>query len=103
MSLESLWRGGTTSFSEALWRLLDAKVVPPTDFAGFADVRVVATAHLEAFASPGASGHRFLISSHFDYQTTVDSLTEGIPQLRSRLPKGTPGAGKLGKVSSICL
>ena len=84
--------------SEALWRLLNAKEVPPTDFAGFADVRVVATAHLEAFTRSEAGGHRFLISSHFDYQTAVDSLREDIPQLRSRLPKGIPGAGKLEKV-----
>lgn len=51
-----------------------------------------------AFARPDAGGHRFLISSHFDYQTAVDSLREDFPQLRSRLPKGSPGAGKLEKV-----
>lgn len=87
--------------SEALWRLINAKEVPPTDFAGFADVRVVVTAYLEVFERPEAGGHRFLLGRHFDYQTAIDLLREDLPQLSSRLPKGTPGAGKLEKVYII--
>ncbi|PTB63433.1 NAD(P)-binding protein [Trichoderma citrinoviride] len=80
--------------SEAIWRLLDATEVPPTDFAGFADVRVVAKAHIEAFERPEAAGERFLCGQHFDYQSAVDALREAMPQLKDRLPVGTPGAGK---------
>ncbi|RFU81797.1 nad dependent epimerase dehydratase [Trichoderma arundinaceum] len=84
--------------SEALWRLVGAKEVPPVDFGGFADVRVVATAHLEAFERPEAAGERFLCGQHFDYQSAVDSLRETLPQLQSRLPVGTPGAGKVQEI-----
>lgn len=80
--------------SEALWHLIGAKEVPPVDFGGFADVRLVATAHLEAFERPEAAGERFICGQHFDYQSAVDSLRETLPQLKSRLPEGTPGAGK---------
>ncbi|KAL7929854.1 hypothetical protein V8C35DRAFT_330981 [Trichoderma chlorosporum] len=80
--------------SEVLWHLIGAKEVPPTDFAGFADVRLVATAHLNAFERPEAAGERFICGQHFDYQSAVDSLRESLPQLQSRLPVGTPGAGK---------
>ncbi|PTB72195.1 NAD(P)-binding protein [Trichoderma longibrachiatum ATCC 18648] len=80
--------------SEALWHLVGAKEVPAVDFAGFADVRVVAKAHIEAFERPEASGERFICGQHFDYQSAVDTLRETLPQLRERLPVGTPGAGK---------
>ncbi|KAL7942846.1 hypothetical protein V8C42DRAFT_330545 [Trichoderma barbatum] len=80
--------------SEALWRLIDAKEVPAVDFGGFVDVRLVATAHLEAFERPEAAGERFICGQHFDYQSAVDSLRETLPELKSRLPEGTPGAGK---------
>ncbi|TFB00041.1 NADPH-dependent methylglyoxal reductase GRE2 [Trichoderma ghanense] len=80
--------------SEAMWRLVDAKEVPAIDFAGFADVRVVAKAHLAAFERDEAAGERFLCGQDFDYQTAVDVLRETMPQLRDRLPVGTPGAGK---------
>jgi nucleoside-diphosphate-sugar epimerase len=84
--------------SAALWGLLNAKAIPPTDFAGFVDVRLVAAAHLNAFEKPAAGGHRFLLSEHFDYQSAVDVLREELPELRSRIPVGKPGAGKLEEV-----
>jgi nucleoside-diphosphate-sugar epimerase len=87
--------------SEALWRLIGAKEVPPVDFGGFADVRLVATAHLEAFERPEAAGERFLCGQHFDYQSAVDSLRETLPQLQSRLPVGTPGAGKVQDIYQL--
>jgi NADPH-dependent methylglyoxal reductase len=84
--------------SALLWLLADAKEVPPTDFVGFADVRVVAAAHLEAFERPEAAGERFLVAQHFDWQSAVDALRETLPHLQSRLPVGTPGAGKVENV-----
>ena len=87
--------------SEALWHLIDAKKIPPTDFAGFADVRVVATAHLEVFERSEAGGQRFLVGTHFDYQSAVDILKEEFPELRSRLPQGNTGSSKLEEVYAI--
>ncbi|KAL6854480.1 NAD(P)-binding protein [Trichoderma novae-zelandiae] len=87
--------------SEALWRLVGAKEVPPVDFGGFADVRLVAKAHLEAFERPEAAGERFLCGQHFDYQSAVDALRETLPQLKDRLPVGTPGAGKTQDIYQI--
>jgi nucleoside-diphosphate-sugar epimerase len=87
--------------SHALYSLLGADKVPPTDFAGFADVRVVAAAHLAAFEKDEAAGQRFLVGTHFDYQSAVDALREDMPELGSRLPLGTPGAGKTEKVYAV--
>ncbi|KAF5003681.1 hypothetical protein FDECE_9791 [Fusarium decemcellulare] len=84
--------------SAALYRLLGAKEVPAIDFAGFADVRVVATAHLEAFERPEAGGQRFLVGQPFNYQNAVDAIRQDFPELRSRIPKGTPGGGKTAEV-----
>ncbi|KAL6900405.1 hypothetical protein GGI43DRAFT_427480 [Trichoderma evansii] len=84
--------------SAILWQMIDTTEVRPTDFVGFADVRLVATAHLEAFERPEAAGERFLCGQHFDWQSAVDTLRETMPQLRSRLPVGTPGAGKVEDV-----
>lgn len=42
--------------SHALYALLGAKEVPAVDFAGFADVRVVAEAHIAAFEREEAAG-----------------------------------------------
>lgn len=81
-----------------LWQMIDTTQVRPTDFVGFADVRVVATAHLEVFERPEATGERFLCAQHFDWQSAVDALRETMPHLRSRLPVGTPGAGKVEDV-----
>ena len=79
--------------TEAIWKLVNGSVsvVPPVDFAGFADVRDVAAAHLSAFEREEAAGQRFLVGSHFDYQTAVDGLRKDFPELQDRIPKGTPG------------
>ena len=87
--------------SHALYGLLGADKVPPTDFAGFADVRVVAEAHVAALENDGAAGERFLVGSHFDYQSAVDALREALPELKGRLPVGTPGAGKTEQVYAV--
>ncbi|KAK0745740.1 hypothetical protein B0T18DRAFT_410084 [Schizothecium vesticola] len=77
--------------SHALFSIIGAKYVPPVDFAGFADVRVVAEAHVAAFEKEEVAGQRFLVGSHFDYQTVVDEVRKGIPELADKLPEGTPG------------
>lgn len=79
--------------TEAIWKLVNgsAKSVPTIDFAGFADVRDVAIAHLKAYEREEAGGQRFLVGSHFDYQTAVDSLRKDFPHLKDRIPEGSPG------------
>ncbi|KIX92847.1 uncharacterized protein Z520_11511 [Fonsecaea multimorphosa CBS 102226] len=79
--------------TEAIWKLVDgsAKEVPPADFAGFADVRDVGLAHLRAYELEEAGGQRFIVGSHFDYQTAVESLRHDFPQIQDRIPRGTPG------------
>ncbi|PKK53934.1 hypothetical protein CI102_1181 [Trichoderma harzianum] len=84
-----------------LWSLLDAKEVPPTDFAGFVDVRVAAKAHIEAYKRPEAGGHRFLVASPFSYQAAVDALREDIPELVNRIPEGTKGMDISDTVYSV--
>jgi nucleoside-diphosphate-sugar epimerase len=79
--------------SAILAQLLDATKIPPVDFAGFVDVRDLAAAEILALETPAAGGQRFLFGSHFDYQTAADVLRENVPELRSRVPEGTPGAG----------
>ncbi|OAL35898.1 hypothetical protein AYO20_04804 [Fonsecaea nubica] len=80
--------------TEAIWKLVNGstKDVPPIDFAGFADVRDVSLAHLRAYELEEAGGQRFLVGSHFDYQTAVDGLRDDFPQIQDRIPRGTPGA-----------
>ncbi|EXJ77931.1 hypothetical protein A1O3_09090 [Capronia epimyces CBS 606.96] len=81
--------------TEAIWKLVNGstKEVPPVDFAGFADVRDVALAHLRAYEREEAGGQRFIVGSHFDYQTAVDAIREVLPEIQDRVPRGTPGAG----------
>lgn len=79
--------------THALYALLGAEKIPPTDFAGFADVRDVALAHLKALELEEAGGERFLVGTHFDYQTAIDELIKLDSGLEERLPKGVKGAG----------
>jgi NADPH-dependent methylglyoxal reductase len=81
--------------SETIWKLVNGstKTVPPVDFAGFADVRDVAAAHLRVYEREEAGNQRFIVGSHFDYQTAVDHLREDLPAMADRIPKGTPGSG----------
>ncbi|KAM7199707.1 hypothetical protein V8F20_005577 [Naviculisporaceae sp. PSN 640] len=77
--------------SHALYSLLDAKEIPPMDFCGYTDSRTIAQAHIAALEKEEAAGQRFLVGSHFDYQSAVDALRKELPSLAPRLPLGTPG------------
>ena len=81
-----------------LFSMLGADQIPAFDFGGFADVRVVADAHIAAFEKDGAGGQRFLVGSHFDYQSVADTIRENMPEVRDRIPVGNPGAGQTMKV-----
>ncbi|KAI2610023.1 NAD(P)-binding protein [Hypoxylon fragiforme] len=73
-------------------RILDAEAVPPFDFGGYADAREVAAAHVRAIERPEmAAGRRFIVGQGFRYQAAVDAAREALPELRGRLPVGTPG------------
>ncbi|KAF2488961.1 NAD(P)-binding protein [Lophium mytilinum] len=87
--------------TEAIYKLLNAESVPAVEFAGFADVRDVAVAHLRAYERPEAAGRRFLVGSHFDYQTAADVIRARLPELRERVPEGTPGAGLTADVYQV--
>jgi len=79
--------------TEAIYKFINSKSIPDVDFGGFADVRDVALAHLSAYEKPEAAGKRFLVGNHFDYQTAADGIRAKLPQLKDRVPEGTPGAG----------
>lgn len=84
-----------------LWSLFGADSVPPTDFAGFVDVRDVAVAVLRAAATPASAGHRYLIGAHFDWQTAADIVRQRFPEARNRVPKGRPGSGRAELVYTL--
>jgi nucleoside-diphosphate-sugar epimerase len=84
---------GLNQSSAALWRMVDRDELPVMDFMGFVDVRDNAIAHVGAFETPEAGGERFILAHHFDYQSVADAVRESIPELRERIPKGTPGSG----------
>ncbi|KAK1755620.1 hypothetical protein QBC47DRAFT_191939 [Echria macrotheca] len=77
--------------SHMLYSIIGASEVPGFDFGGFVDVRTLGAAHLAAFEIPEAGGQRFLMGQHFDYQSVVDSLRSELPELKDKLPEGTPG------------
>lgn len=85
--------GNLNQSTSQLWALIDAEKIPTTDFAAFIDVRDVAKIHIAALEHSEAAGHRFLVGSHFDYQSAADAAREEIPELRNRIPEGTPGGG----------
>ncbi|KAJ9615024.1 hypothetical protein H2200_001098 [Cladophialophora chaetospira] len=79
--------------TEAIWKLVDGslKTVPDPDFAGCADVRDVALAHVRGYELEEAGGERFIVGGSFEYQTAVDILRKEFPQIKDRIPEGTPG------------
>lgn len=85
--------GTLNQSSLALAQLIGAAGVPPVDMAASVDVRDLAAAEIQAFETPAAGGQRFLLGIHFDYQTTADLVRENLPEIKSKIPEGTPGAG----------
>ena len=81
--------------SEAIWKLINGslKEVPPHDFLGFVNATDIANAHLLAYENEAAAGERFLVGSHFDYQSAIDEILEAFPELKGRVPEGVKGAG----------
>lgn len=78
-----------------LWNLVGAEAVPPTDFAGFIDVRDLAKAIVTAYETPEAAGERFLTGSKFSYQIAADTIRKEFPELGAKVPEGTPGGGEV--------
>lgn len=81
------------STAKLLWQLVDATKIPDLDFAGCVDVRDTATMLVAALEVPAASGQRFLLSHHFDWQTAADEAGK-LEAAQGRIPKGRPGTGK---------
>ncbi|KAL4898827.1 hypothetical protein BDW74DRAFT_184355 [Aspergillus multicolor] len=65
--------------------------VPENMFWSCVDVRDVAEAHLRAYQVVEAGGERFFIA----YQQIVDALRANLPDIKGRVPIGTPGAGEV--------
>ncbi|KAL8339474.1 hypothetical protein RB601_005854 [Gaeumannomyces tritici] len=78
--------------SKAVYAVLGSDKVQDPDFCGCADVRDVADAHLAALETPAAGGRRFILSHAFNWQRAADASREAVPELRGRIPEGTPGS-----------
>lgn len=79
---------------ENIQRLVNGSLedVPPDDFVGWVDVRDVAYAHLQAFRVPEAKNQRFLLAGgQWHYQEVVDLIRREMPELKDKVPVGTPG------------
>ncbi|KAG7152305.1 Ketoreductase azaE like protein [Verticillium longisporum] len=63
-------------------------------FGGCVDARDCAAIIRAAIETPEASGQRYLVAHHFDWQTAADIAREHHPELASRIPIGEPGSGK---------
>lgn len=85
--------GRLNQSSAALWRMVDREEMPEMDFMGFVDARDVAFAHIAAYEKPEAGGERFILATHFDYQSVADAVRDSIPELKDRMPVGNLGAG----------
>lgn len=66
----------------------------PATKGGYVDVRDVAKAHLVAFEKPGLKDQRLILNAgRFAAQHIFDVLNENFPELKGKLPVGTPGSG----------
>lgn len=78
-----------------IYRFINGSSATPgeTPFPLCVDVRDVALAHLRAFEIPEAGGQRFAVSlGNFTYQQVCDIIRERFPELKEKVPEGTPGA-----------
>src|SRR5687767_6909574 len=81
------------STAKRLWQLVDATEIHDLDFPGCVDVRDTAVMLVAALEVPEASGQRFILSHHFDWQTAADEARK-LEAARERVPEGRPGTGK---------
>lgn len=66
----------------------------PATRGGYVDVRDVAKAHLVAFERDDLKNQRLILNAGiFDAQHILDILNENFPQLKGKIPVGTPGSG----------
>ncbi|KAK6458118.1 NADPH-dependent methylglyoxal reductase GRE2 [Scheffersomyces xylosifermentans] len=78
----------------SLLKLEPDGTIPPVR-GGFVDVRDVADAHIAGFENPEAKGKRLLLNAgRFTAQSIIDILNESVPELKGKIPVGTPGSGK---------
>jgi nucleoside-diphosphate-sugar epimerase len=67
--------------------------VPDTSFFAFVDVRDVGEAHALAYENEEAAGQRYLVTGgSFTFQNICDIIRKDFPELRRKIPEGTPGA-----------
>lgn len=81
--------------SAEIWGFIsgDKKEVGDAAFPAFCDVRDVADAHLEAYEREQAAGQRYFITSgNYSNQQVCDVIRKNFPELKDRVPEGTPGA-----------
>lgn len=80
--------------SADIYRFINGSTKEPGDtaFPLCVDVRDVATAHLKAYKTPEASNQRFAVTlGNFTYQRVCDIIREKFPELKDKVPEGTPG------------
>ena len=81
--------------SADVYRFINGSTKEPgdTSFPLCVDVRDVGEAHLKAYEVPEAGGQRFPTTcGNFTYQRVCDIIREEFPELREKVPEGTPGA-----------
>lgn len=89
--------GEVLNFSNELINNL-MKVGPTGEFynqmGGFVDVKNVAEAHLAAFEKDCTVGKRlYLTNGKYSMQIMLDIMNKQFPQLKGKIPVGTPGSG----------
>ncbi|GME48194.1 nad dependent epimerase [Neofusicoccum parvum] len=80
--------------SAEIYSFIKGDMKEPGDaaFPAFADVRDVADAHLLAYEKEQAAGQRYFITSgNYSNQQVCDTIRKHFPELRERVPEGTPG------------
>ncbi|CCA67680.1 related to aldehyde reductase II [Serendipita indica DSM 11827] len=83
--------------SQRFWKFLSGqmKEIPTSSSPLWVDVRDVAAAHLAAYEKPAAGGKRFFIVADewYSNQDIADIFRKHFPEVRDKVPEGTPGRG----------
>jgi nucleoside-diphosphate-sugar epimerase len=93
-AIDSVSKLNTSSMD--IYRLMSGyeKDVPQSTLFAFCDVRDVALAYLKAYEVPEAANQRFLVAGgRYSYQMVCDIIRRVIPEIRNKVPEGTPGSG----------